>query len=225
MVKGHGPKGYKQSPEHIEKRRQAMMRYYKDPEWQRWRGETVSRGTTPAQRERIRRLNLGKPVSEEMRGKLRRAALQQWERDGDTLREGIRRVHKGNKYRLGKGHSPETREKIRQARLRQSPQPKKATGIELRLEHEFRKRRLKFEMHKTMFGRFQPDFVFESVKLIVQADGDYWHRQRPGQLEKDARFNEMAASDGWTVWRFAETEITQHSEACGRAVARFVRSH
>ena len=118
--------------------------------------------------------------------------------------------------------SPEYRAKQRAARLRQVF-PSKMTSIEQTLFGEFKKRRLKFEMHRTMFGRFQPDFVFEDVQLIVQADGDYWHRQRkPG---RDARLNEAAAQAGWTVWRFAESEIQQHPAACGRAVARFVRSH
>ncbi len=120
--------------------------------------------------------------------------------------------------------SPEHREKMRQARLKQHF-PAKMTSIEVTLYQQFRKRRLKFEMHKSMFGRWQPDFVFESVRLIVQADGDYWHRQRPSQRAKDHRFDEMAHADGWTVWRFAETEIEMHPEACGRAVARFVKSH
>ena len=103
--------------------------------------------------------------------------------------------------------------------------PKKMTNIEQALHHEFKKRRLKFEMHKAMFERFQPDFVFGDARLIVQADGDYWHRIKPGAKAKDARFNELAELDKWTVWRFAESEITMHPEACGKAVARFIRAH
>ena len=96
------------------------------------------------------------------------------------------------------------------------------TSIEQVLYTEFKRRRLSFEMHKSMFGRFQPDFVFEDVRLIVEADGDYWHRQlgRDHQPLADA-----ASAAGWTVWRFAETEIRMHPNACGRAVAKFVRSH
>ncbi len=120
--------------------------------------------------------------------------------------------------------SPEYQAKARAGRLRQKF-PSKMTTLEQALRNEFKKRRLKFEMHKTMFGRFQPDFVFETVKLIVQADGDYWHRIKEGRLERDARFNAAAHAAGWTVWRFAESEIVQHPQACGRAVARFVRSH
>jgi len=117
--------------------------------------------------------------------------------------------------------SPEMRERARQARLRQTF-PKKMTEIERTLHREFKKRHLKFEMHRTMFGRFQPDFVFEEARLVVQADGDYWH-----SLEKrkanDRSFAKVALAEGWSVWRFGEREIQMHGPACARAVARFVR--
>lgn len=150
--------------------------------------------------------------------RIRQAAKAKRRPPSQKTREQLRRANKGKKLSL------KTREKIRQARLKQHF-PQRMTSIEGALYREFKKRRLKFEMHKTMFGRWQPDFVFEDVKLIVQADGDYWHRQRPGALERDARFNEAARAADWTVWRFAETEIEMHPEACARAVARFVRSH
>ncbi len=118
---------------------------------------------------------------------------------------------------------PEWREKIRQARLHRRF-PKRMTSLEIILRGQFKKRRLRFEMHKTMFHRCQPDFVFEAVKLIVEADGDYWHRVRPDRKQDHLRLAEAAAEADWTVWRFAESEIRQHPEACGRAVARFVRS-
>jgi very-short-patch-repair endonuclease len=98
------------------------------------------------------------------------------------------------------------------------------TSLEQALYDAFKKRRLPFEMHKTMFGRFQPDFVFEDARLIVQADGAYWH-SRPQSRKQDALFNQRAAEAGWTVWRFGDSEILHHADACARAVARFVRDH
>lgn len=151
---------------------------------------------SPETREKIRQKLLGHPVSKQTREKLRRAATNP---------------------------SPEVREKIRAARLRQIL-PKKMTSIEQLLYHEFKKRRLKFKMHKTMFNRWQPDFVFESAKLIVQADGDYWHNL-PSYKIRDAAFNETAHLEGWAVWRFGERQIKMHAASCGRAVARFVKDH
>ncbi len=137
----------------------------------------------------------------------------------------ISETHRAILLRASHTWPPEKVEKVRQARLRQYF-PQKATKIEQALEAEFQKRRLKFEMHKSMFGRFQPDFVFENVRLVVQADGDYWHsHQVPRSLARDARFNAAALSEGWTVWRFSENEILGNPAACGRAVATFIRSH
>lgn len=117
----------------------------------------------------------------------------------------------------------ETRQLIRQARLRQKF-PVRMTSIEQALYDEFTKRRLTFEMHRTMFGRWQPDFVFESARLIVQADGDYWH-SRPGAKENDEAFNHAAEIAGWCVWRFSEKVIKQDTTACARSVARFVHDY
>jgi very-short-patch-repair endonuclease len=193
---------------------------------------------TPEAREKIRQANIGKQISPEHREKLRQARLGH--KASPETREKIsqfRRGHKlspeqrekrrqmmfGIKPHLGCKHSPETCEKLRQLRLRQHF-PTKMTSIECRLHDEFKKRRLHFEMHKTMFGRFQPDFVFESARLIVQADGDYWH-SRPDMKEREARFAIAAHAAGWSVWRFGEKEIHMHAAACARAVARFVRDH
>jgi len=171
--------------------------------------------------ERNRQAHLGRRLSPETRERQRQANLGR--KFSPEAREKMRRAKVGNKYSLGRRLSPESIEKLRQARLRQSF-PTKMTAIERLLRDEFRKRRLKFEMHKTMFGRFQPDFVFESARLVVQADGDYWHTL-PGRIEADHAFNKAATSEGWNVWRFGEREIRMHAPVCARAVARFVRDH
>jgi very-short-patch-repair endonuclease len=206
--------GSKHSPEAIEKIRQATLKRWMIPEY----------------RERMRQANLGKKLPLETREKLRQASL-------------------GNKYGLGHRRfvSPETREKLRQASLgrKHSPEERERmrvpnlqnrlrqrfplTDIELILRAEFKKRRLRFEMHKSMFGRFQPDFVFGQSKLVVQADGGYWHNRRNPRNARsvtcDDAFNAEAAIQGWAVFRFSDTEIKMHGAACARAVARFVRDH
>lgn len=178
--------------------------------------ETIRRlkelANRPEERERRRNRQLGRKHSPETIEKIRRAA---------NTPEAKERARKAG---LSVEWTPERRARHRLMRLQQTF-PQKMTQIEQSLYRQFKKRRLKFEMHKTMFGRFQPDFVFEGVHLIVQADGDYWHRLNGANSERDARFNDVAHKNGWTVWRFAESEITMHPEACGKAVARFVRSH
>jgi len=200
-------------------------------------------------REKNRQASLGKKYflghkhSPEAREKMRQTLAASkhvpYERTPEH-RERMRQLKVGNKYWLGRKHtletkekmreaalgrtrSPETREKVRRARLRRHF-PTKMTSIECLLHDEFKRRRLKFEMHKTMFGRFQPDFVFEQARLIVQADGDYWHSLSK-HVASDATFNKLAHAEGWSVWRFGEREIHMHAAACARAVARFVRDH
>ena len=189
------PRGvYERTPETREKMCLAHLRQWASPEY----------------REKMRQAMLGHAVSPEAREKIRRGVL-----------DGKRRPPGGGF--LGHRHTPESIEKMRQGRLRHR-YPTKMTSIERLLRDEFKKRRLRFEMHKTMFGRFQPDFVFESAMLIVEADGDYWH-SRPDRKANDTAFGGLAAAAGWSVWRFGEREIKMHAPACARAVARFVRSH
>lgn len=183
---------------------------------------------SPEAREKIRLANLGKKRAPATRQKMHHVMLQRWadpvgrsqllsKKACPEYREKVRRG------RLGIRVSPETRERNRQSRLRHHF-PSKMTSIERLLYNEFKKRRLHFEMHKTMFGRFQPDFIFENARLIVQADGDYWHSTAKAR-KQDAAFAEFAAAEGWSVWRFGEREIHMHAVTCARAVARFVRDH
>lgn len=117
---------------------------------------------------------------------------------------------------------PAWREKMRTA-CRKRRVPTKLTGIEIKLRDGFTALKLDFVMHVTLFSRWQPDFVFEEAKLIVQADGDYWHGKEVTQ-ERDARFNAQASAAGWTIWRFSEEAINTNTKGCVKAVAKFVRS-
>lgn len=168
-----------------------------------------------ARRERM----LGKTLSEETKEKLRQAALGR--HHTPESREKLRQAA------LGRHHTIETRkimsEKARIARLLQRF-PTQMTIIEQLLHDEFKKRRLKFVMHQTMFEKYQPDFVFEEAQLIVQADGDYWH-SRPEKVFIDFTFNARAVSEGWTVMRFSEAVIKTDPARCAKTVAKFVRSH
>lgn len=113
------------------------------------------------------------------------------------------------------------RAKIRKARLRQHF-PTKMTGIEKLFRDAFAELGLNPIMHKTMFGRFQPDFVFVAERVIVQADGDYWH-SRPRGIIQDARFDKAAKKANWTVLRFKGSEINRDLEACVEKVVAMLK--
>lgn len=189
-----------------------MLQQRRNPEWREQRRQSS--------------LNISKETREKLRSAAgnmspeHKARLSEAGRHRKLSPQARRNMGKAQKRRFDR---PGEREKSRRGRLRQRF-PKEMTEIERALYVEMKKRRLKFEMHKSMFGRWQPDFVFESARLIVQADGDYWH-STPKTFASDYGFNARAASEGWTVWRFAESKILSSPSACAKSIARFVRAH
>jgi len=199
-------------PETREKQRQATLKQWRDPlHKEHVRRATSRRWASPGYRDKIKLLL----ATDEEKERRRLRNLSAWSQPG--YREHMRKVM------TGKRHSAETCAKLREIRLRRIF-PQTMTSLESALCLEFKRRRLKFEMHKTMFSRWQPDFVFGAARLIVQADGDYWHN-RPEVRERDHRFNEAATLAGWTVWRFSDNEILTSPTTCGRAVAAFIGHH
>ena len=62
-----------------------------------------------------------------------------------------------------------------------------------------------------------PDFGFIGLKVAVFCDGDFWHGrgwEKRGQLEEQ----------GWTVFRFLESEILEDAEKCAEAVHECVEA-
>ena len=105
---------------------------------------------------------------------------------------------------------------MRQGRLRRKDFPR--TDIEILLGDAMRKLGLKFEEQKPIFDRFIPDFTFEEGKLLVQADGEHWHR-----FERNRRYDEMLRDaiegTGWRMIRFDARDIHADPAACARRVA------
>lgn len=91
--------------------------------------------------------------------------------------------------------------------------PQKLTSIEIKLRDAFIEAEFTFDMHKPFVGKFQPDFTFTEDKLLVEADGIYWHSQ-PDRIEADKRKEEIAESLGWKVLRFTDKEINSDVLAC-----------
>lgn len=205
---------------------------------------------SPETREKIRQGNLGKKRSSETRARMsqantgRKLSVESRAKMGQTISRNWKNIEFRNRVikaitgrtfslehreklhlaGLGRKHPPtslETRERNRQARLRQHF-PTKMTSIELLLRDEFHNRQLQFEMHKTMFGRFQPDFAFPDFHLIVQADGEYWH-SRLDRIKNDCDFNIVAHNEGWEVIRFSGSEIKNSLMHCVDEVERRMR--
>ena len=82
---------------------------------------------------------------------------------------------------------------------------------------------------KTVFGK--PDFVIRKMKIAIFCDGEFWHGRNweerkndhtsncdfwyskiERNIKRDKDVNEHLNSEGWTVFRFWETEITKESD-------------
>lgn len=71
-------------------------------------------------------------------------------------------------------------------------------------------------------GPWVVDFAVGS--LIIEADGDYWHKLRP---EVDARKTADLEARGFTVWRLRETEINadRFDALLERRLADYEKAH
>ena len=111
---------------------------------------------------------------------------------------------------------PEAREKMRQSRLNRTDF--KRTDIETLLGDAMRALGLKFEEQKPFMGRFIPDFTLEEHGLLVQADGEYWHRfERNRHYDRELRL--AIEGTGWWLIRFDANEIKADPNACAMRVA------
>lgn len=95
---------------------------------------------------------------------------------------------------------------------------------EKKLKIEMEKRGIIF-IHQYKFGKFLCDFALPQNKLIVEADGDYFHynpqlvKKKPTErqlkkreLDKDKK--EYCDKKGWTLLRFWECEIKKDVKSC-----------
>lgn len=67
--------------------------------------------------------------------------------------------------------------------------------------------------HHMQIGIYQPDFVFEEDKIVIEIDGHDYHKT------KEQRFNDYTRErylmkNGYTVIRFMGTEVFLNAEKC-----------
>lgn len=64
--------------------------------------------------------------------------------------------------------------------------------------------------------------VSKHIKIAVEVDGRYWHRQGDRPL-KDARRDELLERQGWDVIRFTDREVEVAPAACARYAVAFAK--
>lgn len=94
---------------------------------------------------------------------------------------------------------------------------------------------------KTVFGK--PDFVIRKMKIAIFCDGEFWHGRNweerkndhksncdfwyskiERNIRRDKDVNEQLNAEGWTVFRFWETEITKESDKCLNRILNFMNA-
>lgn len=76
---------------------------------------------------------------------------------------------------------------------------------EMGLEYEFNRR----------IGRKWVDFAIDEFALVVEADGEYWHRDK----EREARRDQYLRERGWAVVHLTGSQIVNDADGC-KAVVR-----
>ena len=94
---------------------------------------------------------------------------------------------------------------------------------------------------KTVFGK--PDFVIRKMKIAIFCDGEFWHGRNweerkndhksncdfwyskiERNIKRDKDVNEQLKAQGWTVFRFWETEITKESYKCLNRILNYMNA-
>jgi len=148
------------------------------------------------------------------------------------LEEHKRKISKANKGKIswmeGKHHTKETIEKLRKASLGQKHSkesiekykkwrktfvlPKKDTKIEVKIQNFLKKLGIEFFTHqyiKIEHG-YQCDILIPIMNLVIECDGDYWHKYPVGLDIDKVRTSELIEK-GFKVLRLWEFEIKEMS--------------
>lgn len=94
---------------------------------------------------------------------------------------------------------------------------------------------------KTIFGK--PDFVIRKMKIAIFCDGefwhgrnwterkndhksncDFWHSKIEQNIKRDKEVNKQLKAQGWTVFRFWETEIIKESDKCLNRILNYMNA-
>ena len=118
------------------------------------------------------------------------------------------RMRKSRKKQIMKPCSKETREKHRIFRSTQIF-PMKDTSIEVKIQNFLKQLKIEFFTHqyiKEIKHAYQCDILIPSLNLVIECDGDYWHKYPIGNDIDHIRTSELL-SKGFKVLRLWENEI------------------
>lgn len=85
------------------------------------------------------------------------------------------------------------------------------TTIEKKVRQALEKSGLRFKQ-EFKIGIYRADFLILDKKIIIECDGDYWHKI-PGATDRDLRKDKYLHNKGFTIHRIAESTIRKLSLA------------
>lgn len=121
-------------------------------------------------------------------------------------------IKKNNcRYWLGKKRDERTRQILIEWR-KKNVFPIKDTKIEVKIQNFLKQLGIGFFTHQYMKIEhgYQCDFLIPSMNLVIEADGDYWHKYPIGNDLDHIRTSELI-SNGFKVLRLWECEINNMS--------------
>ncbi len=164
-------------------------------------------------REKMRNNRLGKTMPESAKEKLRNLVISQETRE-KISRAGIGRVYsqearkKISLIHKGRIFSELHKDKLKLKR-RFAIFPKKDSTIEIKIQEFLRHIGLDFFTHqyiKEIDHGYQCDILVPSMNLVIECDGDYWHKYPIGRDIDKIRTRELIEK-GFKVLRLWEREI------------------
>ena len=183
---------------------------HKSPEWSANLSASLKRATRNP--ESIAKMQATKRLPKQREAQ-RQRTLAQWA-DPDqrqSLLAGIRRRSESAEWRKRQREGSRRRSDSKEWQEANRGKRRQDTDIEIALAEGMRDVGLVFQKQYP-FGRFTPDFAFESQKLFVMADGEYWH-SLSGNQDCDRRFEQAAKNQGWRVLRFNDKQIKRQLSA------------
>lgn len=78
-------------------------------------------------------------------------------------------------------------------------------------------------IHQFPVLRFRPDFRIKEQDILIECDGDYWHKNT--KIFDQERDLEIKEKTGFDVFRFSEARILEDRQGVKNEVARIVNNH
>ena len=106
----------------------------------------------------------------------------------------------------------------------------KNTKLELAMKSHLEEISIPYEQHPKLHGN--PDFRISNTNLLIFCDSSFWHGRREKDLKgnsfrknkafwvakllynkrRDQRINRTLRKQGWSVWRFWDTDVLKRPE-------------